>query len=326
MPDIINRRRSWPVVLRSLAVGLACVTVLTSCRSGEVADDDALPGTPIASDHIDAVYQLSDKVISGGSPHDTNGFEQLRDLGVKTVISVDGAKPKVAMANAAGMRYVHLPIGYDGISRERALQISKAVQSSPGRVFIHCHHGHHRGPTAAAVALIATERWSNERSLAWMKQVKTSPDYQGLWQTTRAFMRPTAAELAAVSADFKQEVEGSPMVQAMGAIEQHHATLKSALKRGLDKGSPKENAHEALLLAEQYRELERHPDSRKLGDDYLARLAKAEQTAQSLRQLFNTLGALPANRRASAPAASEVPDVMARVKADCRSCHAKYRN
>ena len=59
------------------------------------------------------------KIISGAQPEGEESFQALQKLGVKTIISVDGAKPDVETAKKYGMRYVHLPIGYDGVSRRR---------------------------------------------------------------------------------------------------------------------------------------------------------------------------------------------------------------
>ena len=46
---------------------------------------------------------------------------------MRTVISVDGARPDVVRAHSFGLRYVHLPIGYDGVPREQALRIARAT-------------------------------------------------------------------------------------------------------------------------------------------------------------------------------------------------------
>src|SRR5947209_839442 len=59
------------------------------------------------------VFRLTDKLYSGSSPDGDEGFASLQRLGVKTVISVDGARPDVERAHQFGMRYIHLPIGYD---------------------------------------------------------------------------------------------------------------------------------------------------------------------------------------------------------------------
>ena len=48
-------------------------------------------------------------------------MKRLADMGVKTILSVDGKTPDVEAAKKLGMRYVHVPIQYRGITEsERA--------------------------------------------------------------------------------------------------------------------------------------------------------------------------------------------------------------
>jgi protein tyrosine phosphatase (PTP) superfamily phosphohydrolase (DUF442 family) len=100
---------------------------------------------------VENAYRLSPRLYSGGEPRGEQAFAALKSLGIKTAISVDGATPDAETARRYGIRYVHLPVGYDGISREQAVRIIKAARTLPGPVFVHCHHGKHRGPAAVAV-------------------------------------------------------------------------------------------------------------------------------------------------------------------------------
>ena len=114
----------------------------------------------VAPMRIDAQYlpnpvQVHTNVISGGLPKGDEAFRELKSLGVQTVISVDGTKPDVKTANKYGIRYVHLPHGYDGISEARVKELAKAVRELDGPIYIHCHHGKHRSPAAASVACVA---------------------------------------------------------------------------------------------------------------------------------------------------------------------------
>ena len=81
---------------------------------------------------IENVFRLSPRLYSGGDPHGAEAFAALKALGIKTIISVDGATPDVEAARKLGLRYVHLPIGYDGVPREQAVRIVKAVKTLPG--------------------------------------------------------------------------------------------------------------------------------------------------------------------------------------------------
>ena len=61
----------------------------------------------IKSDGIENFYRLSDSIYSGSSPENEPAFVELQKHGIKTIISVDGAKPEVEMAKNFGLRYVH---------------------------------------------------------------------------------------------------------------------------------------------------------------------------------------------------------------------------
>lgn len=63
----------------------------------------------LTSKHLPNPVRIHAHVISGGLPEGNAAFEELKSLGIKTVISVDGAKPDVARAEKYGLRYVHLP-------------------------------------------------------------------------------------------------------------------------------------------------------------------------------------------------------------------------
>lgn len=77
---------------------------------------------------------MTPHLYSGSGPDGPKAFASLARLGIKTIISVDGARPNVEAAKKSGLRYVHIPISYDGVPRERALQLVRrqpAVMKRP---------------------------------------------------------------------------------------------------------------------------------------------------------------------------------------------------
>src|SRR4029079_9627843 len=168
----------------------------------------AIPG-------IENTFRLRPRLYSGGDPHGVEALVAPKELGVRTIISVDGAMPDVESARKLGLRYVHLPIGYDGVPREQAVRLVKAVKTLPGPVYVHCHHGKHRGPAAAAVCGIATEGWSREEALSWMKEGCTVPECRGLCASPRAFVPPTARELERVDQDLPERAKVPALVEMM---------------------------------------------------------------------------------------------------------------
>src|SRR3954466_5405068 len=80
---------------------------------------------PLPTHDLENAYRLTDKVLAGAQPEGDKSFAALRDLGVKTIISVDGARPEGGPAHRYGLRYVPLPIGYDDVSPEEGRAIAK---------------------------------------------------------------------------------------------------------------------------------------------------------------------------------------------------------
>src|SRR5690606_26674668 len=103
-----------------------------------------------------------------------------------------------------GMRYVHLPHGYDGISTNIQLQLASAAGTLPGPIYVHCHHGMHRGPAAAAVVCMANDGWTAAQATAWLHAAGTSTNYAGLFGTVRDFKIPSTETLRSVSTNFPE--------------------------------------------------------------------------------------------------------------------------
>src|SRR5688500_4513824 len=57
------------------------------------------------------LWRVAANSYSGSEPHAEEGFASLAKLGIKTVISVDGARPNLEAAAKHGMKYVHIPTG-----------------------------------------------------------------------------------------------------------------------------------------------------------------------------------------------------------------------
>lgn len=313
-------RLTTPLIAAILLIALATGAQNPARRSAEELST-APPPAPerIEADGIPNLFRLSPRLYSGAQPEGEAGFAALKALGVKTIITVDGSRPDVATAHKFGMRYVHLPIGYDGVPREQGVRIAKALQTLPGPVFVHCHHGQHRGPAAAAVCGIATEGWSRKQAADWLKQAGTSPNYQGLYATVDAFTPPTPEELARAGDDFPELAEIPDLVERMVAIDTTWDHLKAI--RAADFQTPADHpdldpSHEALLLAEHFRESLRLPEVANGDPDFLQALQAAEHDATALEASLRKLGDdhRPAER------------AFQTLARQCNACHARYRN
>ncbi len=146
---------------------------------------------------------------------------------------------------------------------DRANQLAKAVRDLPGPIYIHCHHGKHRSPTAAAVACVAAGLLEPAAAETILKTAGTSPGYRGLYQSARDAQPLTPDEPNNTPADFPETAAIPPMAEAMVAIEHKHDALKQIATANW-KAPPDhpdlDPAHEALLLREEFEELLRTPE------------------------------------------------------------------
>ena len=262
-------------------------------------------------------FRLGKKIISGSCPYGEAGFKMLADLGVKTIISVDGARPDEPFAQKFGMRYVHIPVPYSGITRANGLKIARAVRDLPGPVFIHCHHGKHRGPTAAVLAAMVNEGWTTQNAQDAMKQAGTSSHYKGLWGAARDWKLPTSEELDATDATFPASAPVPATAEAMVSIDErweHLNAVKAANWQAPADHPDIDPAHEALLLREEFRELHRAPETAKFPTDY-AQMMRDSETASA-----NLESALREKKVEKAQTA------FTAIGNNCKSCHASYRD
>jgi protein tyrosine phosphatase (PTP) superfamily phosphohydrolase (DUF442 family) len=273
----------------------------------------------IESKTLPNAYRVTDKVISGGQPDGEEAFAELQRLGVKTVITVDGATPDVEAARRHGLRYVHLPHGYDGIPDERIEDLAKAVSDLPGPIYIHCHHGKHRSPAAAAAACVATGDLSSAEALDLLRAAGTSPAYRGLYQSV-AEAKPIPTELlVAHEVEFRESVELPPMADAMVAIERLHDHLQRVGENNwqtMGDHPDIDPPHEALLLREAFTELLRTDEAKRQPHGFVETLKRTEKDAQQLEDSL----------RAGKHSQKEATASFDRISNDCKDCHQKYRD
>ena len=302
-------------------VGLFLVWCLFAAQS---TAQSIVPPKPVQTKGMENVFQLSDRLYSGSAPEGDEGFAQLQKLGIKTVISVDGSKPDVELAHKYGLRYVHLPHGYDGIGTNVQAELIKAAQVSPGPIFIHCHHGKHRGPTAAAVICMANEGWSSAQADAWLKTAGTATNYTGLFMTVQQFRPPSADTLAKLPASFPEIAKVTGLVDAMVAIDEQWDHLKAVRKAEYQ--APKDHpdiqpANEAVILWEHFREAQRLPESIGRGTNFIERLKAAELNTKAVENLLRQYAAKPATELRV-----QLDRNLDAVNQSCASCHKQNRD
>jgi len=110
-----------------------------AAQRSPTAPPSMLETKPVDLPGIHNAVAYHDGFISGSSPDEDAGIDTLAAMGIKTIITVDGAKPDVAKAAARGIRYIHLPFGYNGFDEARKLKLTRATRDAlaQGPVYIH---------------------------------------------------------------------------------------------------------------------------------------------------------------------------------------------
>ena len=307
-----------PIVYQGTAYEVAGTTTLP-----EIPPQD-LPG-------LHNVYRLSEQIISGGEPQGEDAFDNLQAMGVKTILSVDGKVPDAEAAARHGIRYVHIPIHYNGIEPAEMLAISKTFREQEGPFYVHCFHGKHRGPAAAAVGRIVLDGSTRTEVLAEMRQwCGTSPDYEGLYASIAAEPIPDAEHTEALDFDFAAVHRYDGVRGVMVPMPRAHDALKAMASLGwtVDPSNPDvDPVQEARILQGLMQNLARQDEAQAKPDDFRGWMADAGHAADEL------LAALEAGRAGLGP--QQPLDGEARRRADtahkalgasCKACHAGYRD
>jgi hypothetical protein len=275
----------------------------------------------IETQHLPNAIRIAPKVISGGLPEGDAGFAELESLGVKTIIDVDGIIPDVVGAKKHGMRYVHLPHGYDGIPEERVLELARAVRDLPGPIYIHCHHGMHRSPAAATAACVTAGLVDASQADDILELAGTGKSYIGLFRAAERARRADPAILDAIEADFPARAKLPKMAEAMVEIDDSFERMKQVA--AADWKTPADHPdvdppHEALLLRERFTELLRTDDVTHRPAEFRELLARSERLGERLE------AALQSSR--SQESLAKAKAAFEQLAANCTACHKVYRD
>ncbi|HRA88635.1 MAG TPA: hypothetical protein PK992_11205 [Planctomycetaceae bacterium] len=300
--------------MRKVYRNLSAIVVAALLQNAFAAQQEVpheLPG-------LHNLVRLSDEVYSGSEPVGEAAFSSLQQLGIRTILSVDGATPRIDLAKKYGIAYAHVPFGYDAIPLTAQLSLTCAARLSKTPLYIHCHHGKHRGPAAAAIVCRAKGLVDVAGALKIMENAGTSREYKGLWLDVERYVVPSRdvelPPLLEVS-----EVEALPA--AMARIDRNFDNLK--LCQAADWQTPADHpdlvaVQEALQLQESLHEAGRRLSEVEHAAEYDTTfrnwLSESDRVAKQLR------ASLKENDSAAATTA------FTNLQQTCRQCHVKYRD
>jgi len=228
------------------------------------------------------------------------------------LVSVDGARPALEMAKKYEMRYIHVPIGYDGIDSDAAKSFAQVACEIDQKMYVHCHHGKHRGPAAVAIVAIEQGVCDSKEALKILKTVGTSKKYGGLWRDISEYKAQSpSAKLPQLVSECKLD----SLVVAMAKIDRDYDLMKLCADANWQKPVTHPDLdpdQQILIFREGLHECGRLYSG---GDLKLVELYKnSEELAFGIESALDKGD----KKRAS--------KLFKEVKASCTACHNRYRN
>ena len=149
-----------------------------------------LPGVPNAGKINDSLFR--------GAQLRAEGFEQLKKLGITTIVDLRGEDPdkikwERQQAESAGMRFVNIPVsGWSPPTNEQVAQFLSLFKNRNEKIFVHCRFGDDRTGVFVATYRMALEKWSAEQAMKEMYFF----GFNGFWHPAmKSFIRGFPARL-----------------------------------------------------------------------------------------------------------------------------------
>lgn len=269
------------------------------------------------------LLRVTERIFVGGQPTSVT-FSTLAEQGVRTVLSVDGATPQLKLAAEHGIEYIHVPIGYDGLSDQEAAMLAKVARTVSTPLYVHCHHGRHRGPVAAAIVGMAAKELDHAQAVQVLEEAGTGDQYAGLWQAVRSYEPPPAdAQLP----DLVSQANVDTLAACMVSIDLTFERL--SLCRDANWQTPTEHpdielSHELLMLNEAFRESVRFAEKSR---DQIAQQETQSAETSLLHGLKQSESLSVELQHASEQRDwNALSDGLNRLKTSCQQCHEVHRN
>ncbi|MEJ2255086.1 MAG: tyrosine-protein phosphatase [Nitrospirota bacterium] len=132
------------------------------------------------------VGRVAPNIYRGAQP-ERAGYETLRKMGIRTVINLRTTKSEKDEVEAAGMRYVEIPMSMlSGVDREK-VDHAVDVMADPGEqpVFVHCRLGHDRTGIVVAAYRMREEGWTLQMAEAEMEEY----GFNDVWLHFKSFLK-----------------------------------------------------------------------------------------------------------------------------------------
>ena len=129
--------------------------------------------SPSTSVEIKNFGRVNDNYYRGSQPS-AKQFEELKRLGVKTIIDLrkDRVEHASKWAQAAGLQYINIPLlPHKPATEDQTTEFLKLVNDPANQpVYVHCRGGRHRTGQMTAIFRITNDGWTGDQAYTEMKK------------------------------------------------------------------------------------------------------------------------------------------------------------
>jgi protein tyrosine phosphatase (PTP) superfamily phosphohydrolase (DUF442 family) len=142
---------------------------------------------PVQRPGLPNLHRVSATLYRGAQPT-AEGFRELRQLGVKTVVNLRAFHSDRHRLRGLDLGYEHIDFKSWHAEKEDLVRFLK-ITTDPERqpVFVHCQHGADRTGTAVAVYRLCVEGWSKDETIEEM--TRGGFGFHPLWVNLIHFVR-----------------------------------------------------------------------------------------------------------------------------------------
>jgi len=160
------QNRKNPSLLKIAGLTLMLMT-FSALSLGKEHENNNFPGIKIKN-----FGQMDERFYRGAQPKQED-YPALAALGIRTIVDLrdDPTSYEKSASEAAGMRYVNIPMNDKSYPKEEQIQAFLKLVDDPntGKFYVHCAGGRHRTGVMGAVYRFNHYKWNYDQVYAEMK-------------------------------------------------------------------------------------------------------------------------------------------------------------
>ena len=135
---------------------------------------------PVTVEGIPNLFRVTPALYRSAQPTQ-QGFKNLGQLGIQTVINLRGDEDDGRAALSLGFRLESVPLSAARVRHESNVQILRLLgRTEQGPVLVHCQHGADRAGMICALYRMVYQGWDRTKAIEEMR--KGGYGFHGIWQ------------------------------------------------------------------------------------------------------------------------------------------------